>query len=123
MPKKIKIILMLLLVFCVVLVIDNRIYTQDLRFYQGKDNGFSARLISVCLLSALFYSVLTENHKVKMFVFGFVIGLVASISSYFIWFFFFDDYGLSFHVIACTLFIILYFFNESRNGRSSPRSP
>ncbi len=108
MRDKIKIIVMLVIICLVVWWLNNRIYEGDLSFYVSKDNGFTNRFISVCILSALFYSTITKKYRLKLFGIGFLVGFLSSIISYLIWFFFFEDYGLSFHIIACILFILIF---------------
>lgn len=108
MRGRIKIIVMLFIICLVVLWLNNRIHAEDLSFYVSKDNGFTIRFISVCFLSALFYSTITKKYRLRLFVIGFFVGFLSNIISYLIWFFFFDDYGLSFHIIACILFILIF---------------
>jgi hypothetical protein len=108
MPRNFKLTVILAIAAFVVFWINYRIYHHDLSFYVGKDNGFTIRFVSVCFLSAIFYCFIAENNRFILFFVGIFSGVLSNILSYMIWFFFLDDYGLSFHIIACCLFVLIF---------------
>lgn len=105
--KKISFLIAIMII--VVSFVDYGIVEEDIRFYMGKDDGFSLRFESVCCLSAIFYSAVTTRNRIAMFFVGILIGVLCSIISYLIWFFCLNDRGLSFQVITCFLFTLTFF--------------
>lgn len=103
-----KVVIFLSIMTLIVMWIDYHIESRNMAFYTGKDNGFLVRIISICLLSALFYGFLAKKNHIPMSFVGFLAGLICSFISYLVWFLFLDDYGLSFHIIACVLFMLLF---------------
>ena len=103
-----KIVFSFCIIGLVVMLIDYNIKSHNMAFYSGKDNGFFVRIISICLLSAFFYGIMAEKNRLLLLVIGFLAGLLSSIISYGIWFFYLVDYGLSFHIIACILFVLIF---------------
>ncbi len=119
MPRIIKILILISIISIVVYYLDNRITAHDLRFYSGKDNGFSVRFVSVSVLSSLFFFIISRKNRFKKLILGFFIGLLSNVFSYFVWFYWFDDFGLSFHILASIMFMILFFILEKRPPRRS----
>lgn len=115
--KGFKILLMLILTTAVVIWLDTKINEYDLNYYQGKDNGFSVRFYSICMLSSLFFVLMSRRKRGLLSVIGVFVGILSIIVSYFIWFMLFEDRGLSFHIIACVLvalqFMLFRYFNPS----------
>jgi len=107
--KNIKLIVLILLTAIVVYIIDYKITAHDLDYYYGKDDGFFRRIESICLLSSLFFGVMTKRTWWIQSLIGFIVGILSSIVSYFLWYYLFDDNGLSFHIISCLLSILTFF--------------
>lgn len=99
---------MLIVIIVVIFYINNRINNYDLSFYVGKDDGIITRIKSVCLLSILFFGLIAEKQKVLMMFLGLIAGIISCILSYILWALFFIDGGLSFHIIACIIFMAFY---------------
>lgn len=84
--------------------LDDRIESYDIQFNQGKDNGLSARFVSVAMLSGLFFFVMSEQKKFFVSLIGVVVGVLSFILGYFM----FND-GLIFHVLCCLIVIFVFF--------------
>ena len=133
MTTAIKIIFFTIISILVIIYIDNGIRSFDLRFYSSKDNGYVVRLESICLLSSLFFLLMTRHQRIKstvkdyilniinylyISILGFIIGIVSSIVSYvFISMLPGADTvnkGLIFHLLAITLFIVAFYALDKR---------
>ena len=91
-------------------------------FYSGKDaGGIGSRILSVCILSALFFLIIAKKNKFVSLIIGFSIGVVSCIISFFLYRDPFYEQGLSFHVLACILvmafLLIDHFFSPSARIR------
>ena len=84
-------------------------FNSFLHHFYGKDDGITRQAQSVCLLSALFYFVLATRRKILFLLLGLAIGLLCFILSLFIAFRLTDN-TLFPHVMACVLFIGVYYF-------------
>jgi hypothetical protein len=109
MAAKLKALGILIIMVVVIFWLNNEIVNYNVDYYSGKDNGFFTRIISVISLSSLFYVVMSNTRKILMGVLGFLSGIVCCVLSYIVWLFFFNDYGLSFHILACLLSVTSYF--------------
>lgn len=117
--KKIKLSSLILLAILSVYIIEHNISVYNTTFYQGKDGGFFFRIESIVFLSTLLFFIMSSNRKLLKALFGFIIGLISSVISYFLWFNLFSDNGLSFHIISliivfATHFSIEYFENKKK---------
>lgn len=111
MTRPIRLLLFLIFTGIIIWFLNSRIDSNDLRFYSGKDNGYFARLESICILSAIFWTIMSDQNKIKNFFIGLLIGLLSSISSYLVMLNFEENAinQLIFHIIACLIFITTYF--------------
>jgi Na+/proline symporter len=114
--RKITLIVFLIIASVVIFYLNNRIAVYDMRFYSGKDDGYSVRLESICLLSALFFLLMCKQKRILNFFLGFVIGIISSIVYYFVAFICFDNSstGLLFHILSCLCFVVVFFLVEKR---------
>ena len=92
--KGFKILLMLVLTTAVVIWLDTKINVYDLNYYQGKDNGFSVRFYSICILSPLFFVLMGRRKRGLLSAIGLFVAILSIIVSYFIWFMLFEDSGV-----------------------------
>ncbi|MCB0852662.1 MAG: hypothetical protein KDD63_10585 [Bacteroidetes bacterium] len=89
-----------------------------MRFYYGKDNGYFVRRLSICILSSIFWGLMANKRVVYQMIIGFVIGLISGILAYFLMLKIDEnaDMQVAFHVVGCTIFIILFFLSEFLNS-------
>jgi hypothetical protein len=111
MSRPFKFILFTLLTGLTIYYINDGIGNYDMRFYNGKDDGYVLRLQSICVLSCLFYVLMSERKKILNAVIGLASGLAASIIAYLFIIVLIDEpfTGTVFHIFSCILFILLYF--------------
>jgi type III secretory pathway component EscS len=103
-------LVILLIVFAIIIIwLNNEIVKGNMSFYHGKDNGFIVRIESICFMSLLFFLIMSNRKRIILSILGFIIGFISSVFSYFISFSIINNPGISFHVLACTLFICFYF--------------
>ena len=116
MIRKIKFSVLLLIIASVIIYLDYKISTYDMRFYYGKDDGIFVRLESICELSTLFFLVMSKHNRVLNIIIGFFAGLFSSIFTYLVVLGCFHKYlnnnDLVFHIISCLVFIKLFFVIE-----------
>jgi len=114
----IKIISLIVLSSCVIYYLSNRISAYDLRFYQGKDDGYSMRFYSVVILSTIFFGIVSRKNKLRQIIFGFLVGIITCIISYLFClnFLYIENYsGVTFHIVATIMFIVIFFVFEKFN--------
>jgi hypothetical protein len=87
-----------------------------MRFYQSKDNGYFVRLESICILSALFFLVMSKEKKLLNSAIGFSAGLVFSIAWYLLTINIPDDRtsAIVFHTMTCISFMFSFFLIEKK---------
>ncbi|MGZ4048180.1 MAG: hypothetical protein ACXVPU_05605 [Bacteroidia bacterium] len=114
MERRIKFFILLFVIATVIIYINNRIENYDMRFYNGKDDGIVVILESTILLSSLFFSIMTRQNWAKNVFIGLLVGLIASIISYFAIMPFANDnyFGLTFHITSCIAFMTTFFIRE-----------
>lgn len=124
MARKIKIILFLILIVLVVLYLNNRIYSYDMRYYAGKDNGLFARFESIVVSSALFFLLLTKMNRILDLFIGFVIGIISGILGYFLTLIFSNETvnDIFYHVFGTILFMMAFFLIEKYSNSKKTNS-
>ena len=75
----IKILILTLLDFYVVIYLDKKISLYDLDYYHGKDNGFISRLEWACLISSIFFLIMTKRKRILSMFLGLLIGFISII--------------------------------------------
>ncbi|MBB4805063.1 hypothetical protein HNP38_000335 [Chryseobacterium defluvii] len=130
-----RIILSLFLVVAGIIIwyLSNRICSHDLRFYYGKDNGYFIRVESICILSSIFWIIMSDYSRIKskimliitgvfLSITGFIVGAFSSIISYLIMTGISNDNcktQVIFHILACLIFMtIFYLINRWRNKKT-----
>lgn len=111
MSRQLKFILFILLAGLTIYYINDGIRNYDMRFHNAKDDGYFLRFESICVLSCLFYVLMSEHKKILNAIIGLAAGLLASIIAYLIIIVLIDEpfTGTVFHIFSCILFILLYF--------------
>lgn len=117
MKRKIIFTLFIVLTIFVIAFIENRINSNDLRFYHGKDDGAFVEFQSICILSALFFLVMSKKNKIINCLIGFVLGIIIGIFSY-LFLAYIGVFGLTFNIIGCLLFMILFFVFEKIESKN-----
>ena len=114
MIKTISIILFILLTVITIAFIDDGIHSQNMNFYQGKDNGYFVRFESIVILNTIFYIVLTfgKQKKFKNYLIqaslGFITAIILSVVCYIL--FSGTNYnGLTFHIVTIFVCYTSYF--------------
>jgi len=94
-----------------------------MRFYRSKDNGYFVRLESICIMSTLFFLVMSRERKLLNAVIGLLAGLVFSIVWYMLTIYIPDDRtsAIVFHVMACVSFLVSFFLIEKINRKKNRR--
>ena len=113
MNRLIKGSIFCLIILMVILFLDFRIKSHDMRFYFGKDNGVTYRIYSTILLSSLFYLFLSSRNKIKYFFIGIFVGFFSILFG--LWFIHLDfldkmikNTGLYSHILGCLIFIVIF---------------
>jgi|GEM_PF-981322 len=111
MTKLTRLILFLVLMGLTIWYLSIRISSYDLRFYSGKDNGYSVRLVSICVLSSIFWALMPDRGSIKYGLAGFVIGIASAFIAYFLMVSFEENATnqIIFHVLACFIFMITFY--------------
>ena len=114
MIRPIKLILFIILTLTIIIFLNAKIDNNDLRFYFGKDDGYIARLESICLLAALFFCIMSRHRKLLRTFVGFLVGLFSGLICYFLIVVWLDNKftGLVYHFLSCALFILFFYFIE-----------
>ena len=76
-------LLLCIIMVVVILYIDKGISNYDMKFYQGKDNGYFKRIESVVLFSSVFFFIVPRQFRLLQLLKGFFIGIASVIISYF----------------------------------------
>ncbi len=110
----IKIIVFLTIAFFVARYINQGIEAHDMRFYKGKDNGFFARFESVCILSAIFFALMTDKNPLLDGLKGLATGIIIGILSYFIVMLIVADSFLAeaYYLLSCSLLMITFYVRK-----------
>lgn len=111
MNRKIIFVLFIILTVFIIIYIENGINSYDLKFYHGKDNGAFVEFESICILSAIFFLIMSKKNKIINCIIGFILGIIIGIFSY-LMLANFGIFGLAFNVVGCLLFIIVFFVLE-----------
>jgi len=114
MSRRSRLFLFIALSVSVIAYLDNRIMAYDKRFYYGKDDGVFVRFESICLLSSILFLMLGRwNWFLRVFL-GFVSGFVSSLLAIIFVSTIFDNPhdGLIFHILACLIFIGLFYLMD-----------
>jgi hypothetical protein len=114
-----KILLLCTIMTIVIIYIDNGINSYDMKFYQGKDNGYFKRMESIILFSALFFFIVPRQFKLLQLVKGFITGIASVIIAYFLISFvlYRSDKGLIFHVFSSLACVITFILWERRSAK------
>lgn len=117
MNRLIKCLFFCLIIVVVILFLDFKIKSHDLRFYFGKDNGVTYRIYSTIILSSLFYLFLSSRNRIKYFFIGILVGFFSVFFG--LWFIHLDfldeivkNKRLYAHVLGCLIFIVVFFIIE-----------
>jgi len=115
--RLLKFTILIIVMSIVIYYINERIWAYDMRFYSGKDNGAIVVIESTAILSSLFYLFMSKRYKFIQFVGGGLLGVISSIVSYLIVALFrldkiLNDLILTFHILGCIIFIIIFFLIE-----------
>lgn len=103
-----KSIIMATIAFVVIFYIDEKIKSYDMSFYQGKDDGLSARASSVIFLSSLLFLVYAKHHRLRSGLIGALVGFISSILGFILSYLVFNEYGLTFHIVSLSLSILVF---------------
>ncbi len=123
MSKKIIFVIFLVITTVVVLYINHRIASYDLRFYSGKDDGYFVRFGSICLLSTIYFALMTDRNKIMDALIGLAFGFIAGIIGYLVSMLTIPDPldGIGYYFISCFLFMLMFFIlqklRKSRIGK------
>src|SRR5688572_24192897 len=93
MVRQILFLLFIVATAITIWYLSDRINAYDLRFYHGKDNGYLTRIESICILSSIFWLLMSDYSKIKnkvmlpvagffSVILGLIVGLLSSIASY-----------------------------------------
>ena len=114
MNRLIKCLFFCLIIVMVILFLDFKIKSHDMRFYFGKDNGVTYRIYSTIILSSLFYLFLSNRNRIQYFFIGILVGFFSIFFG--LWFMHLDfldkivkNTGLYSHILGCLLFIVIFF--------------
>jgi hypothetical protein len=122
MARLMKLILFIVLTGLTIWYLSARISSYDLRFYSGKDNGYFVRLASICILSSIFWALMTDYSRIKHGILGFVIGIASALIAYFS-LISLEDNAMNqviFHILACLVFMTTFFlFHKSRTIKNN----
>ena len=114
--RMLKFALFLILISIIIYCLNDKIENYDMRYYSGKDNGAFVRIYSITILSSLFYLIMSIKFRIIQLIKGFFIGFFSSIVSYILVGLFlhkiFSNFGLTFHVLGCLIFILIFFMIE-----------
>jgi hypothetical protein len=120
-----KILLLCVIMAVVILYIDKGINDFDMKFYQGKDNGYFKRIESVVLFSSLFFFIVPRQFRFLQLVKGFVAGVASVIISYILisvmLYSVMPDEGLIFHVFSSFVCVIAFMLLEKRSLENAER--
>lgn len=106
--KRIIIISIFLIVAAIrFLYLDNQIASNNLEYYQGKDNGVFVQFESIIIFGVLFYFAVCEKNRILNAILGLLISFIISIVVYIM----IGD-GISFPVISCSSIVIFFFIIE-----------
>ena len=120
MTRKIKLIILISIIASVIALLKWRISAFDLRFYYGKDGGIFRRLESILLLGSIFFMVMPNSRRIIFFIVGFFLSLFSSILLYIaLGFLNLFESDLPFHILACLIFIILFFSTEEMIAKTT----
>jgi len=114
MKKYNLIVLLIVLNLVLVIYLNYKISSFDLRFYYGKDDGFFTRLEATCLMSCLYFGLLSKKRKLLFSIVGFVVGILSILISYLTVFYFLDFDGVFYHLFAILLFIFTFHLIDKR---------
>ena len=102
----------------VIFYINKGINEYDMRFYQGKDNGYFKRIESIILFSSLFFFIVPRQFRPLRLITGFIIGVAAVVVSYIlisgVLHRLLEDDGLVFHVFSTFLCVMAFLLMERR---------
>lgn len=118
--RKIKFAVLILIFTCVIVYINAKILSFDMRFYCGKDDGDFARLQSIIVMSTVFFFVMSQSYRFLNLILGFFLALFSSIVCYIASAFlpdFMGNPGVLFHILSCITFILLFFGVEKIQTR------
>lgn len=117
--SKIRLVVLVILIIVMSIIIyyiNGRISAYDLRFYSGKDDGAFVRLESIVIMSSFFYLFMSKKYRIIQFIGGFFIGLLSGIIGYILvgllLYRVFSDFGLTFHILGCIIFMVIFFLIE-----------
>lgn len=84
-----------------------------MRFYAGKDNGIAKQFESICVLSTIYFLIMSQRKRLLNGLLGLLIGILTGVICYLI-LAFIGIYGLLYHIISCLTFIIIFHGIEKR---------
>ena len=107
MNRKILFIIFIVLTTIVIGIIEYGIRTYDMRFYAGKDNGLAKQFESICILSTIYFIIMSKQKRLLYGLFGLLVGIITGVVCYFV-LSSLGVFGLLFHIISCLIFIIIF---------------
>lgn len=115
LKKGLKLGILITMIISIIIYLEFKI-NSDLSFHQGKDQGFFVRIQSICILSMIFYFIMTEKKRFKMMLLGFLLGLASIVISYLIYLLIIDfRYSeFVFHSLSALIYIGSFFLIEKK---------
>jgi len=107
MNRKISFIIFIVLIAIVIYIIEYGIKTYDMRFYTGKDNGLAKQFESICILSTIYFIIMSKQKRLLNGLFGLLVGIITGVVCYFV-LSFLGIFGLLYHILSCLVFIIVF---------------
>ncbi len=119
-----KIIFFSSILFFIVIItfLQRRISIYDMKFYYGKDGGIIARILSVWVMSGIFYSIMAQNKPFLYLILGLLIGVITTLITYIFTSFILGNLvylDLIFQLASCFIFIKLFFSVEKYLNQKS----
>lgn len=115
LKNKIKFSSLIIFVILTIIILEFKINT-DLSYHYGKDDGFFIRFKSICILSTIFYVLMTKEKTLALMLLGFLIGLTSAIISYLICLLIihFRYFGYVFDLLSSIIYIGSFFLIEKK---------
>lgn len=108
-------VLLIILNLTLVIYLNDKISSLDLRFYHGKDDGFFTRLEATSLMSCLYFGLLSKKRKAIFSLIGFAVGVLSILAAYFTISYFLYLEGFFYHLFAVLIFIFVFHLIDKNN--------
>ena len=107
---KFKFIIFLVVATALASYINQHIANYDMRFYQGKDNGYSIRFESIGVLSSFYFTLMPNKIDLRNAITGLAVGFVVGVIGYFSHMNAVPDpyLGIAYYIICCAMFILIF---------------